>query len=202
VKAVDGSGSEKKIFGSSQQKDVSDWSSDGRWFSYRVVGEGTRTDVYVVQPASDDPKPFAVAATPAQERDGRFSPDSRWIAYESDENGPLDIHVTRVPPTGDKWPVSDGGGTAPAWSGDGRELFFVAPDGRLNAVSIDTRSGSAVVGPPTGLFRIPSPSGFSAVSTRYDVSRDGQRFLVSVPLEEAQPGALTVVLNWRSQLKR
>jgi len=155
VKAVDGSGSEKKIFGSSQQKDVSDWSSDGRWFSYRVVGEGTRTDVYVVQPASDDPKPFAVAATPAQERDGRFSPDSRWIAYESDENGPFDVHVTRVPPTGDKWPVSNGGGAAPAWSGDGRELFYVTPDGSLRQSPSIREAGLLLLDGRRGCFASP-----------------------------------------------
>ena len=204
VKAVDGSGSDEKFFGSSQQKDAGDWSLDGRWFSYRIVGEGTRTDLYV-QPWSGDRKPFAVAATQAQERDGRFSPDSRWFAYESDENGPFDIHVTRVPPTGDKWPVSNDGGAAPTWSGDGRELFFVTPDGMLTAVSIDTRSGSPVIGLPRPLFRLPSASVSGipvSISTRYDVSRDAQRFLISVPLAETSPGALRVVLNWPSRLKK
>jgi eukaryotic-like serine/threonine-protein kinase len=202
VKAVDGSGSDEKFLGSTEQKDAGDWSPDGRWFCYRVVREGTRADVWV-QPWSGDRKPFAVAATQAQERDGRFSPDSRWIAYESDENGPIDIQITRVPPTGDKWPVSYGGGAAPTWSGDGRELFFVTPDGALTAVSIDTRSGSPVIGPPTPLFHLPSASvSFMPVSTRYEVSRDAQRFLINVPLAETPPGALTVVLNWPARVKK
>jgi Tol biopolymer transport system component len=82
-----------------------------------------------VLPLSGDRKPIPIAATPAQEANPRFSPDGRWIAYESDESGRMEVYVSAFPPIGGKSQISFGGGSEPAWRGDGRELFFIAREG-------------------------------------------------------------------------
>jgi hypothetical protein len=142
-----------------------------------------------------DRTPFPVADTPFAERMGQFSPDGLWVAYETNQSGRPEIMVRAFLKSNGTFPVSTGGGTAPRWRADGKEVYFTAPDGTMMGVPVETRGASFEAGKPVALFStdiVPQP--FKA---QYTVSRDG-RFLVnnSQP-EEASAPPLTVILNWR-----
>jgi Tol biopolymer transport system component len=131
----------------------------------------------------------------------RFSPDGRWLAYVSDESGRYEIYVQPYPGPGGKWQISTEGGTEPVWNPNGRELFYRSSD-KMMAVDIATQSGFAA-GTPRILFEGRyEPAPFPVAN--YDVSRDGQRFLVLKLSEEAQsaPTQINVVLNWFEELKQ
>jgi hypothetical protein len=132
------------------------------------------------------------------ESQGQFSPDGKWIAYVSDESGNLQVYVQSFPELTGKWQVSAGGGSQPRWRRDGKDLFYVAPDRRMMAVTI--KAGATFEAEaPRALFESRLP----AVATRqtYAVSADGQRFLLNAPLDAESP-PMTIVLNWTGLLKR
>jgi dipeptidyl aminopeptidase/acylaminoacyl peptidase len=120
------------------------------------------------------------------------SPNGRWLAYSANETGRDEIYVAAFPHPGRRWPVSRGGGVRPRWSADGKELFYVGADGRLFAVPVVTE-GSFRADEPVVLFDLDG-------ATHYDVSPDGRRFLVNVPLPE--PPELNVVMDWKAALTR
>ena len=128
-----------------------------------------------------------------------FSPDGRWIAYSSNESGQFQVDVQPFPPTGGKYQVSKNGGTQPMWRGDGKELFFLAPD--LSLMAVDIASGPAFrAGSARRLSQTQAvaPSGLTG-QMAYDVTSDGQRFLVKVP---ASFSPITVVVNWTALLQK
>jgi Tol biopolymer transport system component len=171
------------------------WSSDGRFVLFQRPGVESTFDLLAVRIGSNDP-PLPVAQTEHGEREGRFSPDVRWVAYDSTETGRREVWVQPFPPTGARWQISRTGGVSPQWRADGKELFYVAGDGRLMAVPIE--AGSAIkAGTTTPLFRTIYSGG---VYANYAASSDGQRFVVPVPpaLEDAAP--ITVVVNWTTRL--
>lgn len=133
-------------------------------------------------------------------RNGQFSPDGRWVAYASNETGKWEIYVTSFPEPRGKWQVSIGGGEQPRWRSDGKELFYLAPDGKMMAAAVTT-AGNFDAGPPAALFQA-TPR--QPVSSRdlfvYDVSRDGQRFLIITPAKHAETAPMSVVLNWTAKL--
>jgi eukaryotic-like serine/threonine-protein kinase len=139
----------------------------------------------------DRPSPIPIATSAAEEFGPRFSPDGRWISYESDESGRLEAYVQPFPPTGAKSLVSAGGGADVAWGG--HELFYVSPRGVLTAV--DVRGGPDFqFGPPSPLFTIASLRG--AAQNMYDVTRDGKRFLIRDSGAPPPPSPIAVVFNW------
>jgi Tol biopolymer transport system component len=137
VKSVGGSGKDEALLPSGDQNMPEDWSADGRFLAYRRLAQSkARNDVFVL-PLFGDRKPIPVADSEAEESISRFSPDGRWIAYASDETaGRTEVFVQAFPPTGAKWQISNGGGSEPNWSGDGRELFYLTPQGMLMSVEI------------------------------------------------------------------
>ena len=148
-----------------------------------------------------DRKPIPIGTTGAQENRPRFSPDGRWIAYESDESGRMEVYVQAFPPAGGKWQISPSGGFHPVWRRDGRELFFLASNKMLMAAAVDARPGAAFnMEVPRQLFQVKVGDG--AEATAFDVSRDGTRFLVAERLPAGPAKAITVVLNWPALLKR
>jgi Tol biopolymer transport system component len=173
----------------------SDWSADGRYLAYAAGG-----DVWAL-PVSGPGEPLQLTATPFfREQDAMFSPDGAWIAYASDESsgvtrsGEGDIFVQSFPQRGFLKQVSTGGGVRPRWSRDGRELFYIAPDGTLTAVSTTPRAAGLDIGTPMRLFQ----PGFGLLTAaQYTVTHDG-RFLVNIHRSE---GTITVILNWFDQLK-
>ena len=132
------------------------------------------------------------------ERQGQFSPDGKWIAYQSNESGRFEIYVQPFPGPEGKSLISTNGGGQVRWRRDGKELFYIALDGRLMAVPVQPASSGQAVdsGTPVPLFATPV-GGAPQVRQQYIVSSDGQRFLMKTVTEEAGPSPITVILNWR-----
>jgi eukaryotic-like serine/threonine-protein kinase len=134
-------------------------------------------------------------------RNGQFSPDGRWVAYASNENGRWEIYVTSFPDARGKWQISNSWGSQPRWRGDGKELFYLSSDGQLMAVPISPGTNFDP-GAPGLLFRANSRE-LVATSEQwtYDVTKDGQHFLIDTKAKNAEVQPMTVILNWPSELK-
>jgi Tol biopolymer transport system component len=141
-----------------------------------------------------EPEPLIVASERFEERVGQFSPDGRWVAYQSDRSGRFEIYVQPFPGSGDQFQVSTGGGTHPRWRPDGEEIYFISLDGMLMAAAVRAAGSTFDAGSPTPLFRTRlAVGGLASVSPQYAVARDG-RFLLNVSLDG--PAPITVILNW------
>jgi hypothetical protein len=199
--AADGGGTDKLVFRSPVAY-PSSFSRDGRWLMYTSVDPRTKEDLWVVSAdGTGKPEPFLV--TDNKETDGAFSPDGRAVAYVSDESGTSNVYVRSFPSTGaHKWQVSTAGGYQPRWRGDGKELFYISPTGQL--MSVDITPGIATApGRPAFLFQTAIFGGGASVNNWYwDVTADGQRFLINTVIGGAEPSTLNVVLNWQSGLAR
>jgi Tol biopolymer transport system component len=156
-----------------------------------------RICIYAVQ-HMDLHFPLALADTPANEDQGQFSPDGRWVAYTSNESGLSEIYVIPFPPTpnGGRWMVSRGGGVQPRWRRDGRELFYISPDWTMMAVPVNS-TPVFHAGTPQALFNTDMvDTGIRTGPMRWDIAPDGKRFLI---ISDKSQGAssLNVMLNWR-----
>jgi len=160
-----------------------------------------RTSLWVL-PMFGDRKPFPVLETPFSLAQGSFSPDGRRIAYVSTESGRPEVYVETFPAPSGKVRISTDGGTEPLWRSDGRELFYVAPDNRLMAVSVQVDGARLLAGRPEPLLRVPPDQHGGAVRHHYAVSGDGQRFLLAPLAPESVSPTITVVLDWQSELEK
>ena len=173
----------------------SGWSSDGQFIAYTTRG----SNVWIL-PLFGDRKPFAFAETPFIEASAVFSPDGRWIAYTSNEGGQTDVYVQSFPGPGTKSQVSRNGASHPLWRADGRELFYLGPEGTMMSVPVGA-GPSFDAGLPQALFR--ANVWTLARNQVYAVTKDGQRFLVTTtPQKSSGPAPLTVVLNWTAALNK
>jgi serine/threonine protein kinase len=200
-KLSNGSGNEEEILVTDQPKFCNDWSSDGQFIVFHKLSGTTRADIWVL-PFSGDRKPFPYLETQFGEREARFSPDGRWIAYTSDETGLRDVYVQSFPIGRGKWQISRGGGGPPKWRGDGKEIFYVSGD-KLMSVEVKTDGDTLVMGTPQPLFEIrgaPLPGALGGAA--FDASTDGQKFLIGISVQEATFTPITVVLNWAADLRR
>jgi hypothetical protein len=182
-----------------QTTSPTDWSSDGRFILYVINPRPPQRDIWAL-PLDGAQIAFPVVETEFNETNAQFSPDGRWIAYQSNESGRDEIYVQPFRRVGRKVRVSGNGGVQVRWRQDGTELFYLAADNRLMAVPIrlDPRGENVEVGTPEPLFltRLAgTPRNGSA--RHYMVSRDGQRFLMDTLTELSIP--ITVVLNWKPQ---
>jgi dipeptidyl aminopeptidase/acylaminoacyl peptidase len=181
-----------------------DWSPDGRFVLYRMQPQGSNTSQWNLWavPVERDGKPFPVVQTDFDERDGQFSPDGKWIAFESNETGRYEIYIQPFP-TGPKIPVSSAGGAQVRWHRNGRELFFIAMDGQLMAVPIQLIDAQAEIGKPAPLFRTNVGGAVTLGVTRqqYAVSADGQRFLMNTVVAEANASPISLILGWKGGRK-
>jgi len=186
------------LLATGDNKVAGSWSADGGHVLFtNLAGPG---DLWTV-PLSGDKKPSPFLQTRFNETNGRFSPDGRWVAYQSNESGRPEVYVAPFPGPGGKWQVSTGGGVLPRWRRDGKELFFAVPtDGMMMAASVNGEASAFQVGAVQPLFQVRGggPRYF------YDVSADGQRFLLNALPEQSTAAAapLTLVVNWTSGLKR
>ena len=179
------------------RKILSDWSRDGRFLLYFEVDNKTRTDLWVL-PVVGDREPRLFLRTDSNEQWGQFSPDGRWIAYQSDESGRFEIYVRPFPGPAGRATVSTSGGIHPRWSRDGTELFFLAPDGTLTSARIVVTGQTIEPGVPVPLFptRIVGGGGnLAGYRHQYDVAPDG-RFLINVGLE-SDPPPIRLLYNWK-----
>jgi hypothetical protein len=176
------------------------WSPDGVWLILRTDnGEPGNGDIVAYRPGVDSVA-IPIATTPAEELAPAISPDGRWLAYSSDATGTREIYVTRFPPErSGQVRVSTGGGVSPLWSRDGRELFFFDAASNLVAVPVET-SPTFRAGVARRLFSV-QPSETNPFSRTYDVSPDGQRFLMMRATTSA-PSRLMLVTNLLDELRR
>jgi Tol biopolymer transport system component len=187
------------LLASSFSKAAADWSRDGRVLLYSSNDPKNLWDLWVL-PFDADGKaqePNAFLTTAASECCGQFSPDGRWIAYQSTLSGAWEIYVRPFPNRDAEWLISSSGGTQPRWSSDGKELFYVAPDSALMAVSVNANGEALRAGPPIRLFQ-PRICGYANPVSRqqFDVSSDN-RFLVNVTIDDEASVPITLLLNWR-----
>jgi Tol biopolymer transport system component len=198
---ADGSGGLERLTTSEFTSVPSSWSPDGQTLAFHVANVKTGNDIWTLRLSDRKAQPFL--QTQFNEGNPRFSPDGRWIAYVSDESGRSEIYVQPYPGPGGKWQVSRDGGTEPVWNRNGRELFYRSGN-KLMAVEI-TIQPNFELGNPRMLFEGPYVPSAVPVSN-YDVSPDGQRFLMLKPAEQDQaqsaPTQITVVQNWFEELKR
>ncbi len=175
-----------------------DWSRDGAHVVYHAVRPKTGFDLWALPVA--DRKPVPLAQTPFNELHGSISPDSRWLAYASDESGRYEVYVQAFPVAKERWTISTGGGSQPRWSRNGRELLYLQGDGTLMSVPTET-TPSFVTGIPVPLFKT-RLAGVDAYRLEYVPSADGKRILMSTPTDDGDRPAITVVANWPALLKR
>ena len=198
-KKADGTGNEESLLETPQTEAASDWSRNGFLLYTTNFAGTTATDIWALS-MSGDGKRFPVVNSTFEEKDGQFSQDGRWIAYQSDETGQFEVYLRPFPGPGEQKRVSTNGGAQVRWRRDGRELFYIALDGRLMAVPIRFASdGKAVdLGTPVPLFATRVGGAVSGLDRQqYVVSPDGQRFLMSVVAEDVNPSPITVILNWK-----
>jgi WD40-like Beta Propeller Repeat len=152
------------------------------------------------QEITGDRKPFVFLNTRFDDRAPRFSPDSRWVAYQSNESGSYEIYVRPFPGPGGQWQVSTSGGSQPVWRADGKELFYVAPDGRLMAAPIAAKDAAIQPGIPVALFqtRLWGGGGNVATGPQFDAAPDG-RFLMDITTEDSTNSPVTLLLNWHPE---
>ena len=173
----------------------SGWSSDGQFIAYTTRG----SNVWIL-PLFGDRKPFAFADSPFSETSAVFSPDGRWIAYTSNEGGQADVYLQPFPRPGAKVQVSRDGGSHPVWRADGRELFYLGPDGTMMSVTLGDEP-ALDGGLPRVLFH--ANVWTHTYNQVYAVTKDGQRFLVTATPQPSRGAArLTVVLNWTAAIHR
>jgi Tol biopolymer transport system component len=192
-------GPEEVVFKTSWDKLVSDVTPDGRGLLFGGSPTGTREDVWLL-PLSAGAQAKPLFQTEFAEYSARLSPDGRWVAYSSDEPGPREVFVQAFP-FGSRRRVSTTGGTSPIWSRDGRELFFIAGDGRIIAVPFRPDASGPAFGPAESLFDLDA-AGLSAFDPRpFDVSPDG-RFLTVRVVGEEPSNPVVVDVNWTERLKK
>jgi Tol biopolymer transport system component len=194
-------GSEEYLFGTTNNEWPVHWSKDGRFLLYYQSGP-TGSDLWALPMTGEDRKPIVVANTRFEERQGQFSPDSRWVAYETNESGRFEIVVQPFPNPTSKVQVSTNGGVQPRWRADGKELFFIAPDQKLMAAPVTISSSGFEPGKPVALFQTRVGGGAAAAyRAQYTVSRD-ERFLINQAIEESNVTPITLILNWNPDEKK
>jgi Tol biopolymer transport system component len=197
LKPLSGARTEELLLETANNKIPQDWSKDGRFLLYREVDRKSNGDLWALEMTGSERKPHVVINTPFEERNGQFSPDGRWVAYETNESGRFEIVVQPFPDPRGKWQVSTNGGAEPRWRADAKELYFIAPDGNLMAVSVVASGSTFEAGKSEILFptqiRTTSVTG---IRPQYAVSRDG-RFLINQAAQKSSSAPIMLILNWK-----
>jgi Tol biopolymer transport system component len=195
LKSSNGMGQEETALQSQQSVYMNDWSPDGRYLVYTQQNSEGRFELWLL-PMDRERKPQLLLNTAFNDSQGQVSPDSKWIAFTSDESGGFnEVYVTSFPTAGNRWRVSSNGGSFPRWSRDGKELFYRTLDGTLMVTPVRTDAHGLQFGTSASLFRVPEPLGIFAYP--YDVAPDGKRILAIVPSKVGGDSpSLTVLVNW------
>jgi len=211
-KSASGSVQDELLFSTPYPKVPDQWSRDGRFIVYSELDPKTKWDLWVLPvgqggspsgPGSRQPIPFLQTAF--NEFHGQLSPDSRWMAYASDQTGQREVYVRPFPVSDGLWRISTAGGDQPRWRSDGKELFFAGADGKMMAVAVKTVAEpkrSFETGAPMLLFESHIVEAGPFFSFQYDVTADGNRFLVTTAALGSFSPSLTVVVNWTAGLKK
>jgi eukaryotic-like serine/threonine-protein kinase len=195
LRSTDGSGKDELLFKAQTRSGYVDgWSSDGKLITFAGGTDKTQTDIWLVGTGGDR-KPYPYLQSRFNESWSAISPDGRWMAYVSDQPGKNEILVESIPVGKGRWQISTEGGNWPVWRRDGKELFFTE-GAKLMAAPIRLTETSVEGGKPQALFEV-------SADTRFQVSRDGQRFLIALRVEGAAAAApLTVDTDWRAGVSK
>jgi hypothetical protein len=207
LKPADGSGPAERLTTSDHLQYAATWSPDGQTLAFVETRPETGSDIWAV-PVQADRQPRAIVQTRFNEAYPDISPDGSWLAYASDESGRSEVYVQPYPGPGPRLQVSTDGGTGPAWSRDGRELFYATTQSvggqatftKMMVVAVGLRP-TFTAGAPRVLFQ--GYYGASAGIRSYDVTSDGRRFLMVQQKERAPVSAADLILvqNWIEELK-
>jgi Tol biopolymer transport system component/tRNA A-37 threonylcarbamoyl transferase component Bud32 len=203
-RAASGVGSDRVVLKSDSSEIPVSWSPDGRYivFSRFKPSGAAGVDTWLLT-LGGDPKASPFLESPFDKAQARISPDGRWIAYATNDSGTYQVVVQSFPdPNGGRWQITAQGGIEPKWKHDGRELYYLAPDGKLMAVAVS--AGPAFqAGSPSALFQTPLvvTRSYTPRDRRYDVAPDG-RFLIAVPTVAAAQASVTAVVNWTALTNR
>jgi len=195
LKNADGSGSEREIADlGGQAEGIWDWSRDDKYILARKDNE-----LWYLALPDFQAKPYLQPKWIV--RNAQFSPDGKWVAYSSNETGNWEVYVSPFPNGTSKWQVSRGG-SEPRWRRDGKELFYLSAEGRMMAVPV--RLGTSFeAGSPGALFQTHLRQPISAQDMfSYDVTSDGQKFLINTKVDEPNAAPLSVILNWASEMEK
>jgi eukaryotic-like serine/threonine-protein kinase len=201
-KSADGSGNEEQLTQGGSNKELTDWSRDGRLLVYQEPDPKTGEDIWAL-PLEGNRKSMPIVQTPFNDGAGQLSPDGKWIAYHSNESGHFEIYMQTFPPSRGRWQISTAGGGSPRWRADGKEIFYLTEDReRVMAVDIRASPGKVEAGVPHALF--PASLSGPNILYPYDVTPDGQRFLIQEPLPQTGAGAatFTILMNWQAGLRK
>lgn len=193
-KPSSGSGTETLLLDASQDAMPDSWSPNGRFLLYQSFDPADGRDIWAL-PLEGERKPFVFLKTRYNEAYSQFSPDGRWVAYQSDESGRSEVYIRPFPGPGGQWQVSTGGGAMARWRHDGKELYYVAPDQNLMAAAVELKETAVEIGAPSPLFPVQLLGGSqSNFHQQYDVARDG-RFLIN-GTEDTETAPIVLLLNW------
>jgi len=206
IQAATVGASVEKVLSTPELKTLSHWSPDGRFLLY----DGQRADrldgdIFAL-PLEGDKTPMPLTKTRFEEGNARFSPDGKWIAYQSNETGRFEIWAQPFPSSGERVQISTTGGAQAQWGPQGKELFYIGIDEGLMAVPLRVSSDNKTLepGPARALFLTRIPGGAvlgGGLRQQYVVSPDGQRFLMRTVVDDA-PTPITLILNWTAALKK
>ncbi len=191
-----GSGAPEPVLPPGGIQRADDWSPDGRSLLYFSAQADSGSGLWVFSMEGEAKPRRLVPVSEPTDLQAQFSPDGRWIAYSAPEAGRSEVFVTSFPESGERVRVSVSGGSTPRWKRDGRELYFVSAANEMVATGIEL-GPSVRVGASRPLFRM-NPAGWQD----YDVTADGQRFLIVVNMPAPDADAISVTVNWSSLLRR
>jgi serine/threonine-protein kinase len=172
------------------------WSPKGENLAFDERKPSAEQDIWIL-PRGGEPTPFLM--TPFDESDPAFSPNGKWLAYVSDESGRSEVYVQPYPGPGAKWPISTDGGTEPAWSGDGSELYFRHRDQLVAVPVLVTKEGEFRTGSPKTVFE----SRYETIegARNYDAMPNGKAFVVVRSEGASEHDQFNVVLHWFTELR-
>jgi Tol biopolymer transport system component len=206
VRAANRTGTDERVYETTSSRSVLPlrWTPDGKAILFQVVEAKTGRDLWMVS-LEGERKAWPLLQSAASEQNGQLSPDGRWLAYGSDETGSTELYVKPATASGGQWPISSGGGGAPRWRGDSKELFYVGR-GKMWTVEVTTKGEVFIPGVQKALF---DSIGFPPHNDSYlpwAVTRDGQRFLIPRRSSDTDglttPNPIVVVLNWLNGVRK
>jgi Tol biopolymer transport system component len=209
-KASNGAGEPELLLKNGQVICPQDWSRDGKYLLYARV-DRNKVDLWVLpmtgKPSEAKPMPYLISQF--NQLEARFSPDGRWVAYESNESGKNEVYVRPFTPGGSslagegKWMISNGNGMEPRWRRDGKQILYWNSTGKLMAVDVGAGGSSIKPGVPTPLFDLPiGGPGTGGLTSSWDLTPDGGEILANTEVGSAATAPITVVLNWQSMLRK
>jgi len=192
--SANGSGKEELLLQTPGGVNLDSLSPDGRVLAYTARDAKSGSAIWALPLEGGERKPMPILPDNFRARQANFSPDARRIAYVSNESGRDEVYVRGFPAGEGKWLISSSGGTRPSWRRDGRELFYMSPEGMLMTVAISTAASGIRPGAARPLFQTRGAA--------YAAAADGNRFLMKAPIEDASPPGINIVMNWPQQLRK